>query len=125
MTNREFFNSIVKANLGDDFTNHALAEIAKLDKKNAKRKAEEGKLKPEHEAVAQAILKALEGGQMLSADLAKFIGESTSKVNGVGARMVDLGMLVSEKIKVKGVGERTVYSLPTTDPTTEGDEDEA
>ena len=125
MTNREFFNSIVKANLGDDITNHALAEIAKLDKKNAKRKAEEGKLKPEHEAVAQAILSALANGSMLSADLAKFIGETTSKVNGVGARMVALGMLVSEKIKVKGVGERTVYSLPTTDPTDEGDEDEA
>ena len=59
MTNREFYNAIVKANLGEDITNHALGEIGKLDKKNAKRKAEAGQVKEENKPIAEAIVSAL------------------------------------------------------------------
>ena len=115
MTNREFFNAIVKANLGEDITNHALAEIGKLDKKNAKRKATEGEIKVENKPIAEAILKALEGGSMLSANLAQAVGVTTQKVNGVAGEMVKLGMLDKFKVKVKNKGEQTAYALATTD----------
>ena len=113
MTNREFFKAIVIANINEDITAHAVAEIAKLDKKNAKRKAVEGQVKEENKPIAEAIVKALANGAMLSADLAKAIGQSTQKTNGVAGEMCKIGTLVKTKVKVKGKGEQTSYSLPT------------
>lgn len=95
-------------------------EISKLDKKNAKRKTAEGEIKAENKPIAEAIVKALEKGAMLSADLAKSIGQTTQKTNGVAGEMVKLGMLTKTKVKVKGKGEQTSYSLVVVDtPTTD------
>ena len=121
MTNREVYTAIVKANLGDDITNHALAEIAKLDKKNAKRKAEGG-IKEENKPIADAIIKALEGGTMISADLAKFIGQTTQKTNGVAGEMVKIGLLTKSKVKVKNKGEVTAYTLVVAEDTAVADD---
>ena len=119
MTNREFFNAVIKANINADLTAHAVAEIGKLDKKNAKRKATEGQVKEENKPIAEAIVKALKGGRMLSVDLAKYIGQTSQKTNGVAGEMVKLGVLGKEKIKVKGKGEQTVYFLAPTEATEE------
>lgn len=101
----------------------ALNEIAKLDKKNAKRKTTEGEIKAENKEIAQAILNALANGSMLSPDLAKTIGQNTQKTNGVAGEMCKLGMLTKTKVKVKGKGELTSYSLVAVD-TPIADEDE-
>ena len=118
MTNREFFNAIVTANINADITAHAVAEIAKLDKKNAKRKATEGEIKTENKPIAEAIVTALANGSMISSDLAKAIGQSTQKTNGVAGEMVKLGMLTKTKVKVKNKGEVTAYALAVTDTDT-------
>lgn len=114
-TNRMGFTAIVNGKITDEVIKWAQGEIAKLDKKNAKRKAAEGEIKAENKPVADAIVKALAEGKMLSTDLAKFIGQTTQKTNGVAGEMVKLGTLVKEKIKVKGKGELTAYSLAPTD----------
>ena len=119
MTNREFYNAIVKANLGEDITNHALGEIGKLDKKNAKRKAEAGQVKEENKPIAEAIVSALANGEMISSDLAKAIGQTTQKTNGVAGEMVKNGTLTKHKVKVKGKGEVTAYALAVADTGTE------
>ena len=102
-------------------------EIDKLNKKNEKRKTAEGEIKEENKPIAEAILSALEGGAMLSADLAKAIGQTTQKTNGVAGEMCKLGMLTKTKVKVKGKGGQTSYSLVVTDTPTadEGDKDTA
>lgn len=114
-TNRMGFTAIVNGKITDEVIKWAEGEIAKLDKKNAKRKAAEGEIKANNKPIADAIAKALEGGRMLSTDLAKYIGQTTQKTNGVAGEMVKLGILVKEKIKVKNKGEMTAYSLATTD----------
>ena len=114
-TNRMALTLIINGNLTDEVKAWAEGEIAKLDKKNAKRKAAEGEIKADNKPVADAIVKALAEGRMLSTDLAKYIGQTTQKTNGVAGEMVKLGMLVKEKIKVKGKGELTAYSLSPTD----------
>lgn len=43
MTNREFFNAIINANVNDELTAHATAELAKLDKRNAQRSSKPSK----------------------------------------------------------------------------------
>jgi hypothetical protein len=112
MTNREFLNEIVKANLPTAVTDHAKAEIAKLDARNAKRKAAEGEIKEENKPIAKAILEALSGGKtMLSTDLATAINQTSQKTNGVAGEMCKIGTLVKSKIKVKGKGELTAYTI--------------
>ena len=118
MTNREFFTAIVSANINADLTAHALAEIGKLDKKNAKRKATEGEIKTENKPIAEAIVTALANGSMVSSDLAKAIGQSVQKTNGVAGEMVKLGMLTKSKVKVKNKGEVTAYALAVADTDT-------
>ena len=122
-TNRQGFNAVVNGNITDEVVAWAKGEIEKLDKKNAKRKTASGEIKADNKPIAEAILKALEGGSMVSANLAQIVGVSTQKVNGVAGEMVKLGMLDKFKVKVKNKGEVTAYALVATD--IEGDKDTA
>lgn len=114
-TNRQGFNAVVNGNITDEVIAWAKGEIEKLDKKNAKRKTASGEIKADNKPIAEAILKALEGGSMVSANLAQIVGVSTQKVNGVAGEMVKLGMLDKFKVKVKNKGEVTAYALVATD----------
>ena len=114
-TNRMALTLVANGNITDEVKAWALNEIAKLDKKNAKRKANEGELKADNKPIADAILVALANGSMLSADLARAIGQTTQKTNGVAGEMVKLGMLDKFKVKVKNKGEQTCYALVATD----------
>ena len=121
-TERMALTDILNGNLTDKAIAWAKDRLVKLDKKNAKRKAPNGEIKEENKPIAEAILSALANGSMTSPDLAKSIGQNTQKTNGVAGEMVKLGMLVKEKVKVKGKGELTAYSLvPTEEVTDEGE----
>ena len=121
-TSRMALTDLIDGKNMDKVIEWAKNEIAKLDKKNAKRKAAEGELKDEHKEIAKAITEALANGSMLSVDLAKSIGQTTQKTNGVALRMVNLGMLASAKVKVKGKGEQTSYSLVVTEEVADEEE---
>jgi hypothetical protein len=115
MTAREFYTAVIGGKVGEAELTYAREAILKLDNKNAKRKAPNGEIKEENKPIAEAILSALANGSMLSADLAKVIGQTTQKTNGVAGEMCKLGMLAKSKVKVKNKGEQTAYSLPTAD----------
>ena len=104
MTAREFYNAVIGEKVGEAELAYAREAILKLDNKNAKRKTPNGELKAENKPIADAILATLTKGSMLSADLAKAIGQTTQKTNGVAGEMVKLGMLDKFKVKVKGKG---------------------
>ena len=129
MTNREFLTAVINGTITADVTAHATAEIAKLDARNAKRKTAEGAIKEENKPIADAITTALANGTMTSPDLATAIGATVQKTNGVAGEMVKLGMLTKSKVKVKGKGELTAYTLtaPTAEvaPTEDATEDTA
>ena len=124
MTAREFYNAVIGGKVGEAELAYAREAILKLDNKNAKRKVPNGEIKEENKPIAEAILSALTNGSMPSADLAKAIGQTTQKTNGVAGEMVKLGMLDKFKIKVKGKGEQTAYALATTDAEGSGVEGE-
>ena len=111
MTAREFFTAVIGGKVGEAELAYAHEAILKLDSKNARRKAPNGEIKEENKPIADAILSALANGSMTSPDLAKTIGQTTQKTNGVAGEMVKLGMLVKTKVKVKNKGELTAYSL--------------
>ena len=118
MTNREFLTAVINGTITADVTAHATAEIAKLDARNAKRKTAEGAIKEENKPLADAIATALANGTMTSPDLATAIGATVQKTNGVAGEMVKLGMLTKSKVKVKGKGALSAYTLVAT-PTAE------
>ena len=124
MTAREFYTAVIGGKVGEAEVAYAREAILKLDNKNAKRKAPNGEIKKENKPIADAILSALANGSMTSPDLAKAIGQTTQKTNGVAGEMVKLGMLAKTKVKVKGKGELTAYSLATTDAEGSGVEGE-
>ena len=115
MTNREGYTAVMNGNITEEVKQWAEGEIAKLNKKNEKRKSAQGEIKEENKPVADAILVALANGQMLSVDLAKAVGVSTSKVNGVAGEMCKIGTLTKTKVKVKGKGEQTAYAIAATE----------
>jgi predicted transcriptional regulator len=110
-TARMALTDIINGTNPDKVTAWAKNEIDKLDKKNAKRKTADGEIKADNKPIADAILTALANGQMLSTDLAKVVGVSTQKVNGVAGEMAKLGLVTKTKVKVKNKGELTAYSL--------------
>jgi hypothetical protein len=114
-TSRMALTDIINGTNPDKVKVWAENEIAKLDKKNAKRKAEVGQVKEENKPIAEAIVKALANGRMLSVDLANAIGQSVQKTNGVAGEMCKIGTITKTKVKVKGKGEQTAYALPTTE----------
>ena len=114
-TNRMGFTAIINGKVDATVIAWAQGELAKLDAKNAKRKNAEGEIKADNKPIADAILSALAKGTMLSTDLAKCIGQTTQKTNGVAGEMCKLGTLVKSKVKVKGKGELTAYSLSVAD----------
>lgn len=118
-TSRMALTDIINGTNPDKVKVWAENEIAKLDKKNAKRKAEAGQVKEENKPIAEAIINALANGSMLSVDLANAIGQSVQKTNGVAGEMAKLNMVVKTKVKVKGKGEQTAYALPTTEEVAE------
>ena len=123
-TTRMALTDLINDKNTDKVKEWARNEIAKLDKKNARRKTPTGEIKVDNKPIAEAIIKALENGAMLSTDLAKYLAQfpefntddkpiSTQKVNGVAGEMTKLGILIKTKVKIKGKGEQTSYSLAT------------
>ena len=118
-TARMALTDLINGRNMDKVKSWAENEISKLDKKNAKRKATEGQIKDENKPIAETILATLANGTMISAELAKAIGQTTQKTNGVAGEMVKLGMITKSKVKVKNRGEVTAYSLVSTDEVAE------
>jgi len=113
MTQREFFTAVVNANLSDEMTAHATAEIAKLDKRNATpSKAEREKAEQNNVLKAQilGILSALDEGEAVSAAfVAETIGVSVQKASALLRQICEAGLATQSEAKVKGKGKVKVY----------------
>lgn len=116
MTQREFLNKVIATpNIAEDVKTEAESLIAKLDAKNGQRKGKPTKTQKENEPIAQAIVAALANGSMLAVDIAAAIGQTVNKVNGIALTLVNSGVLVKSKTKVKGKGDMTTYDLAPTE----------
>lgn len=112
MTQREFYTNIINGVVGDNEVAHATEELEKMNARNAARKDKPSKAQIENAPIAEAVVAYLgEHGQTLSTELAKAVGQSTSKITGVAGTLVKAGTLVAVKVKVPKIGERTAYKL--------------
>ena len=114
MTNREFFNAVIKANINPEVTEMATSLLTKLDEKNAKRKNTETKEQKENKVLMEKILANLSAGTPTSASiLGGTLGVSTQKASALCVLLEKEGKVVVTEIKVKGKGKVKGYLLPS------------
>ena len=107
MTKREFLNAVIALNDAET-TAFAVEEIAKMDKRNADRKAKPSKKSAENEPIKVQILEVLTDVPMVASEVAEKVGISTQKASAL-LRQID-GLTVTE-VKVKGRGKVKGYAL--------------
>lgn len=118
MTNREFYTAIVSANINEELTNHAQAQLDKMDATNAKRKenpAKNNKKAEENAPIKAAILEALTAEAKTAPEIGAIVGASHNKVTPLVKQLVAEGVAEQTEIKVPGKGTMKGYALAPVD----------
>lgn len=114
MTNREFFNAIISANVNDELTAHATAELEKLDARNAKRSSKPSKTQLANEPIKAHLLEILAVKPMTASEIHEVDADlSSSKISTLCGQLAKEGKVSIQEIKVPKVGKRNQYSLVT------------
>ena len=114
MTNREFFNAVIKADVNDELTKHATAELAKLDKRNAQRTSKPSKTQLENEPIKAHLLEILAVKPMTASEIHEADASlSTQKISSLCRQLVEAGKLAVEDVKIPKKGKQKQYSLVT------------
>lgn len=127
MTNRDFLNAVLNANINVEVNDFATAELAKLDKRNEKRRNTLTKEQKENMAIKDSILAVLSAKPIPASAVAAEVGISTQKASALLRQLVSDNFAAVADEKVKGKGTVKVYSLPvveTDEGETEADENE-
>lgn len=112
MTNRDFLNAVISANISDEMTDFAKAEIAKLDARNDKRRNTLSKEQKANEGVKEQILAYLANAKnAVASEIAGALDLSTQKVSALCRQLVESGAVAVTDIKVKGKGAVKSYSV--------------
>lgn len=112
MTNREFFSAIIKANVNDELTKHATAELEKLDARNAKRSSKPSKTQLENEPIKARLLEILAVKPMTANEIHNIDPNlSSNKISTLCGQLAKEGKVSIQEIKVPKVGKRNQYSL--------------
>ena len=105
MTQREFYNAIINANVSDETIEFAKNEIAKLDARNDKRRNTLSKEQIANEGVKGQIVDFIADKEsVLASDIANGLGISTQKVSALCKQLIENGTLKVEDVKIKGKG---------------------
>ena len=119
MTNREFFVSVSKGIINDEVMAHATSAIEKMDASNAKNRGTESKTYKANIPLFAEVLELLAEKPMLTAEVAMMMTSeerpiSTSKASGLLRTLEKEGKVTSAKVKIKGKGEQTQYTIVIT-----------
>ena len=107
MTNREFFNAVISAEINDEVIAHAKESLEKLDIRNAKRRSERpSKTQIANEPIIKAIAELLTNEPMLASEIAEKCEISTQKASALVKKVE--GVSVCD-VKVKGKGTQKGY----------------
>ena len=101
MTNREFYKMVIDGKMNDEVIAKAHEEIAKLDKRNAKRSGKVSKRTLENVAVKEEIMKYLEGVEerKSASEIGENVGISMNKASSLCVQLRKEGKVDAELIK--------------------------
>jgi hypothetical protein len=108
MTNRDFYNAVIDANINEEMTQFATDAIAKLDARNAKRASKPSKTQIANEPIVKAIASVLTDEPMLASKIAELCEISTQKASALVKKVEGVQ---STDVKVKGKGTQKGYFL--------------
>ena len=113
MVEREFLQAVIDANISEDMSEYAKAGIAKLDARNAKRKATPSKAAVANEPIKAQITEFLGTVEAATAMvIAEKCNITTSKAVAVLGQMDNVA---NRDIKVPKVGTRKAWFLVPTE----------
>ena len=115
MTQREFLNKVIEANVNDELTAYATSALDKLNERNAKRKTS---MTPSQKANAEIMPKITDfvreqEGAVLASTVAEHFDFSTQKASGLLNLLVKDGTLTATEVKVPKKGKRKAYTVTT------------
>lgn len=117
MTMRKYHEAVAAIpNAPTDVVAKAKAELAKMDASNAKNRGTESKTYKANVPLFAEVLALLAEKPMLTAEVAAAMNSeerpiSTSKASGLLRTLEKEGKVTSAKVKVKGKGEQTQYTI--------------
>lgn len=124
MTQREFFNAVITANISADITKFAQDRIAHLDSVNSNRKAKGTPTQRENAVLRATILATVKRGDeyiYTASEIGKMVGISTAKASALCKQIVDAKLATAYDVKFVGKGKVKGYSF-TPDPEGQGDD---
>lgn len=110
MTNREFYEAIINANINDELTAFATEGIAKMDKRNEKRSSKPSKVALANEPIKQAIANLITDKGMTASEVGASLEISTQKASALLRQLVEDGVLVATEVKVPKKGKVKSYT---------------
>ena len=108
MTNRDFYNAVINANINEEMTSFATDAIAKLDERNAKRASKPSKTQIANEPIIKAIAEVLTDEPTLASRIAELCGISVNKASALAKKVEGVKVV---DVKVKGKGTQKGYFL--------------
>jgi len=108
MTKREFLNGVIAETQNADLTSFAVAELEKLDARNAKRSEKPSKTQIANEPIIKAIGEILTTEPMLASKIAELCGISVNKASALAKKVEGVKVV---DVKVKGKGTQKGYFL--------------
>ena len=108
MTQRDFYNAVINANINEEMSSFASEAIAKLDERNAKRASKPSKTQIANEPIIRAISEVLTSEPMLASKIAELCEISTQKASALVKKVEGVQ---SVDVKVKGKGTQKGYFL--------------
>lgn len=112
MTNREFYNAIINANINDEITAYAQAAIEKMDATNEKRRNTPSKTQEANAPLYEQIVNTILTSEPKTAsDVASELGVSVQKASALLRGLVADGKAVSSDVKVAKKGTQKAYTL--------------
>lgn len=112
MTNREFLNAILSANLSAEMNEKAQALIDTLDKRNAQRSSKPSKRSVENQPVKEAIVAFLrENPNRPASEIGTGCGITTMKASTLCVQLSKEEVLISSEVKFPKKGMVKVYSV--------------
>ena len=112
MTYREFYTAIVNGEMNEELQAFATEAIAKLDTRNANRKARPSKVAEANEPIKAQILEFLANGEThIAKEIGEAIGISVFKASALCGQLTNDGKVVATEVKLPKVGKRMAYTL--------------
>lgn len=111
MTNREFYEAVIEANVNEELTTMAQACIDKLDHTNEVRRAAAAVKAAEKAPIREALVNALKDEPMTATDLIEATGLDIKpqSVPSLMKPFVEDGTVAKMEVKVPGKGKKVGY----------------